>query len=239
MTTPHPDPDDLVLAALPAEEPEPALAAHLAVCEQCRGEVEELRRTVELADEGAGHLRALDDAALTRIRSEVVRRTTGPAPLAAVATAPRPRRRWLVAAGALVAAAAVFGAGVLVGTSLTGSPPPTQVLAQLRPFGTVTTGGGTVTATDTRPGGLTLEIHLTGVPGSPDAGYLEVWLMDAGGGELVAIGGLTRHGDTYDGTFTVPADLPMDRLRLVDVSEEHFDGNPAHSGVSLYRGTMA
>jgi hypothetical protein len=233
MTIPHPDPDDLVLAALPAEEPDPALIAHLAECGECGREVEELRRTVELADEGAGHLRAVDDAALARIRSEVLRRAADPPPAA------RPRRRWLVAAGGVVAAAALFAAGALVGAGIADRPPPARLLAQLRPFGTVTSGGGTVTAIDTRPDGLTLEIHLTGVAGSPDAGYLEVWLMDAAGDDLVAIGDLTRHGDTYDGTFTVPADLPMDRLRLVDVSAEPFDGNPAHSGVSLYRGTMA
>jgi hypothetical protein len=43
---PHPDPERLALAALPAEPHDPALAAHLRSCARCRAEVDDLRRTV-------------------------------------------------------------------------------------------------------------------------------------------------------------------------------------------------
>lgn len=49
---PHPDPERLVLAALPAEPDDPAVADHLRGCARCRTEVDDLRRTVELAREG-------------------------------------------------------------------------------------------------------------------------------------------------------------------------------------------
>ncbi len=52
MSAPHPDPERLTLAALPAEPDDPAVTAHLRGCAQCRTEVADLRRTVELAREG-------------------------------------------------------------------------------------------------------------------------------------------------------------------------------------------
>ncbi len=55
MSTPHPEAERLTLAALPAEHSDPEVAAHLRRCEQCRAEVDALRRTVELARaEGVG-----------------------------------------------------------------------------------------------------------------------------------------------------------------------------------------
>jgi hypothetical protein len=44
------------------------------------------------------------------------------------------------------------------------------------------------------------------------------------------------HGES--GTFAVPAGLDLDRFRLVDVSDEPRDGNPAHSGDSIVRGAL-
>jgi hypothetical protein len=49
MSTPHPDPELLALAALPAEPTDLGVAGHLQSCRQCRAHVDGLRRTVELA----------------------------------------------------------------------------------------------------------------------------------------------------------------------------------------------
>ena len=49
MSAPHPDGERLTLAALPAEQADPEVATHLRECAQCRAEVDQLRRTVELA----------------------------------------------------------------------------------------------------------------------------------------------------------------------------------------------
>ncbi len=45
----HPDPDDLTLLAM-GEPLDTAIDIHIAECEQCRAEVESMRRTVELAE---------------------------------------------------------------------------------------------------------------------------------------------------------------------------------------------
>ena len=46
---PHPAPDQLALAALPAEPAEPEIAAHVAMCPTCHAELASLRHTVDLA----------------------------------------------------------------------------------------------------------------------------------------------------------------------------------------------
>ena len=46
---PHPAPDQLALAALPAEPTEPEIAAHVAICPTCHAELASLRHTVDLA----------------------------------------------------------------------------------------------------------------------------------------------------------------------------------------------
>ena len=52
--------------------------------------------------------------------------------------------------------------------------------------------------------------------------------------QLVSLGVL--EGDS--GTFAIPAGLELDELPVVDVSLEPFDGDPAHSGDSVVRGTL-
>ena len=41
------------------------------------------------------------------------------------------------------------------------------------------------------------------------------------------------------GSFTVPEGIDTTQYRTVDISDEPPDGNPAHSGISLVRGTFA
>ena len=82
-------------------------------------------------------------------------------------------------------------------------------------------------------------VHLTGVTDTVGADYLEAWLMNRTGTQIVALGALTPDGDGFQGSFTVPANLPMGELDVVDVSAERYDGNAGHSGVSLLRGTVS
>jgi len=131
-----------------------------------------------------------------------------------------------------------LGVGAMGGTPGAAPPAPT-VVAQLRPIGPLDpTGSGTLTATE-RAGVRTMAVRLTGVPDAAGADYLEVWLMNGAGTEIVALGALTRDDTGYSGSFTVPSNLPMTQLDLVDVSAERYDGNPGHSGVSILRGTLA
>jgi Anti-sigma-K factor rskA len=56
MNAPHPDPELLALAALPAEPTDLGVAGHLQSCRQCRAHVDGLRRTVELARGDGGEV---------------------------------------------------------------------------------------------------------------------------------------------------------------------------------------
>lgn len=241
MSSAHPDPEDLTLAALPAEPSDPGVEAHLAGCATCRARVEELTRTVSLAQDGTrgGDLGEPPDRVWAAIAAELGDEL-GPAAPPERPAAPGKRRRVLLAlVAALVVLAAGVGIGLGVGALGGGETPSSTVVAQLRPIGPLDpTGSGTLTATE-HAGVRTMAVRLTGVPDAAGADYLEVWLMNGAGTEIVALGALTRDDNSYTGSFTVPSNLPMAQLDLVDVSAERYDGNPGHSGVSILRGTLA
>jgi len=65
-------------------------------------------------------------------------------------------------------------------------------------------------------------------------GYQEVWLIAPDLSKLVSLGVM----NTTSGTFQVPAGLDLSQYPVVDVSDEPMDGNPAHSSVSIARGTL-
>jgi anti-sigma-K factor RskA len=65
-------------------------------------------------------------------------------------------------------------------------------------------------------------------------GYQEVWLIAPDLSKLVSLGVM----NSTSGTFQVPAGLDLSQYPVVDVSDEPMDGNPAHSSVSIARGTL-
>jgi hypothetical protein len=65
-------------------------------------------------------------------------------------------------------------------------------------------------------------------------GFYEVWLLDANAQRLVSLGLL--EGDT--GRFPLPDQVDVSEFPVVDVSIEPVDGDPAHSGDSVVRGTL-
>lgn len=217
----HPDPDRLALAALPAERRDADVEAHLRGCPLCRGHVESLRRTVDLAV--SGRAAADDESPPERIWTAI----TGELDLA-----PAPRRRLLPAVAAVVALLAGLGIGWLLG-----SAPATE-----RPLATLAAVDGTGAAGSAalvdRGGVREIVIRVDGVIAPVDSDYLEAWLMDPSGTGMISLGALARDGGGYQGTFTVPADLPTDRFPTLDVSAERFDGDAAHSRESLLRGAL-
>lgn len=77
-----------------------------------------------------------------------------------------------------------------------------------------------------------LELDLDGVE-APAGTYLEVWLLAADLSRLTSLGPARP-----DGRYVVPRGVDVDVSPVVDVSAEPPDGDPAHSGNSLVRGSL-
>lgn len=91
---------------------------------------------------------------------------------------------------------------------------------------------GSARVVETKDGQRTLEVQ---VDKNEARGYQEVWLIAPDLSRLVSLGVMTSES----GTFSVPAGLDLGEYPIVDVSDEPVDGNPAHSSVSIVRGTLA
>lgn len=228
----HVDPDDLALMAL-GEHPERLEDRHLGGCPQCQSDLDQLRAVV-----GAARSVTPDDSPTAppphvwdRIRDELdLAPAEAPVDLAARRA---PRRTALLAA-----AAALVGLAVGVGSTLvaTRGNDELPVLASA-PL--------TVLATDHRGGdaevlregsGRVLELDVPTL--KPGNGFYEVWLLGKDGKRLVSVGLLDLSAGTT-ARFPIPGDVDVSQFPIVDVSLEPADGNPAHSGNSIVRGTLS
>jgi anti-sigma-K factor RskA len=77
-----------------------------------------------------------------------------------------------------------------------------------------------------------IDLDVPDLPPTTDTFY-EVWLIAPDGKRLQSLG--TTDGR---GRYEVPTGIDPRRYPIVDVSREPPDGNPAHSGDSLVRGTL-
>jgi anti-sigma-K factor RskA len=190
-----------------------------------RAEVERLRATagrlgeLDLPSWRPSAPPALDDDRAVTLRP--------PAP-------PRARRRpsWrvLVPAGgalaaALVALALVLGSGG--GGDGGGAPATTLTLHALAGV----PGEARLTISGDRA-----ELRGQGMPPSGPHDYYEAWLADARG-RMVSMGTF-RVGRDGSVDAHMPVAVDVRRYRLVDVSLEPDDGNPAHSARSVMRATI-
>ncbi|MEY2849392.1 MAG: hypothetical protein RI885_2059 [Actinomycetota bacterium] len=143
----------------------------------------------------------------------------------------RARRRWipLLAAAAVVA----ISGGIAATVVLTGERPAT-VLADV-PLEALPDWGdarGEAVLEQSADGTREVVVNVD-LPTGTD-GYREVWLLTPDLSGLISIGVLT--GD--EATFALPDDVDLTEYSVVDVSEERLDGDPAHSGDSIVRGTL-
>ncbi|KRE81323.1 anti-sigma factor [Arthrobacter sp. Soil764] len=262
---PHLDPEQLSLLALYDGWEDPAGREHLAACPECAADYAALRRTVDavkttpdtsrLTVPGpqvwAGIHRELGlsesvredplspDSAKGAAEGAAKETPAAPAVKPAPAHVPpsnvvplRRRRTWWQRPGTWVAAAAA-AVLVIVGAVLTVTRPPQPqqlAAAQLTPLAQHSAAGSAkvVTAGD---GSRNLEINLDK---DEAKGYQEVWLIAPDLSRLVSLGVM----NSTSGTFQVPAGLDLSQYPVVDVSDEPMDGNPAHSSVSIARGTL-
>lgn len=131
---------------------------------------------------------------------------------------------WMAAAAAavLVTAGAVW--------SLNQAPRPLAEadLAPLAQF----SAAGSARVVESADGSRALEVRLSK---DEAQGYQEVWLIAPDLSRLVSLWVM----NSESGTFQLPAGLEISEYPIVDVSDEPVDGNPAHSSVSIARGTLA
>jgi len=79
-----------------------------------------------------------------------------------------------------------------------------------------------------------MRIRVADLPAVP--GYYEVWLIDPTTMRMFSLGTLAP--GTSKAVMTLPDNVDLTRYRVVDVSAEQYDNNPAHSGDSLVRGEL-
>lgn len=243
----HVDDDVLTLLALGEDAGTEAERAHVSGCARCAAEVAALADVAALArpreelvppaphvwDAVASELGLAPAPAVPAVPAapEAVQATEEPSSERSnvVPLAPRRQARWRwVAAGA--AAGLVMGAAITWGVDRLRAP-DVVATATLEPLpGWTATGSAEV---ETRSdGSRVLVVDLEGDVGSE--GFREVWLLRPDVSGLVSVGTL---GGT-SGRFDLPTGLDLDEFSVVDVSEEQFDGDPAHSGDSIVRGDL-
>lgn len=130
---------------------------------------------------------------------------------------------WLLGAAAVVLLVAAVG--VLVRERSERDVVATAALEQLGDAGR-----GTAELIDA-DGTMQLRLDVEGL--DPGDRFVEVWVIDEGVSKLVSLGPLRD-----DGVYDLPEGLDARAFPVVDVSYEPFDGNPAHSGDSVLRGTL-
>lgn len=226
----HSDPDDLALLALGERTAQPD--PHLATCAQCQSELDQLRavvataRRIEPEDQPVTPPPHVWDAVVTELG---LRRVVGVDELAGRHDLAPGRRSVLLAVAASVAVGLLAG---VAGTLLATRPGDPTILASadlVRLSDQLPTGDAEVLRAGT---GRELELDVFGLP--EVEGVYEVWLQDPSGERSVSLGLLD---DTRE-RLPLPAGIDVSEYPVVDVSIEAVDGDPAHSGTSVVRGTL-
>ena len=147
-------------------------------------------------------------------------------------TSPRPAAAWWQRPGAWMAAAAaalLVTAGAVWSLNQAASRPLAE--ADLAPLAQYSA-AGSAKVVEAADGSRALEVRLSK---DEAQGYQEVWLIAPDLSRLVSLGVMNAES----GTFQLPAGLELSDYPIVDVSDEPVDGNPAHSSVSIARGTLS
>lgn len=218
--------------------------AHLLVCRRCATELAELRRIVATGREAAPEdIRPPRPSVLARIQAEVeadlsshgvehAGHSLAAVDLGAPQAATRPRRRPVVAVVAAAALVAVAVAGTVWHHQASG-----DVVVARATLDPLPSRSGRGTAQVVRKNGgeqLSITVDTTVAGG----GYEELWLINTDGRRMISLGVVPSDGRA---TYPMPATLTggMRGYVIVDISFEPFDGNSAHSGDSVLRGTLA
>jgi hypothetical protein len=260
--------EDLALRAL-GEELADLPESHLLECAHCQSELDQLRavvttaRSVQPDDYPVAPPARVWDAVVAELglvgRDPDVASDPEPVPWGSDATGPsgsdttgsdgatsdapvvplpaqrRSRRQSVLLAAAAGVVGLLIGVGVTAVATSGNDDLPVVASTRLTVLADDSRGGDAEVLSD--GGGRVLELDVPTL--TPDSkGFYEVWLLDKDAKRLVSIGLL----DLSQGTtarFPIPDDLDLATYPVVDVSVEPADGNPAHSGDSIVRGTLA
>lgn len=254
----HIDDETLALHALGEPVLEPEQRDHLQTCPTCATTGQSLGRVVDAArTPAAAHadLVAPSPGVWTRVRGELdlevseTRATTSPAeqpdgggtgepergPDPTVVTPDfQARRRWLPT---LVAACTALVLGVVGGVlwerrDVDGTE-TTLASATLDPLPGWQGASGEAVVQESPDGHRQIVVSVDAPV--PEGSYREVWLLRPDASGLVSLGVL----EDDEGRFDLPAGLDLADFPLVDISEEHVDGDPGHSGESVVRGDLS
>ena len=242
-TEPHPDLGGYVLGGLGPGEAE-AFEAHLATCDLCRAEVEELRPLPGLLDEAAGpvelppDLRARTLAAVAAAPIDLTDPAGGrrPPPGTPAGELAAPRRgggRWqpglrrlAVAAVAVVALAA----GLTVVNLGRDQQPALAEFELVAPPGQPGRGRAVVRDSDA---GRVVELEVEGLPPSPSGTFYECWFV-ADGDTLEApkrvSAGTFRVGSDGRAELRMVSAADLERFPKMGVTIEPDDGDPRRTG---------
>lgn len=80
-------------------------------------------------------------------------------------------------------------------------------------------------------GRLVLDVDVPDLPTS--GGFLELWIIDADVAGMYSLGVVNG-----DGRYPLPGGVDPAEFPVVDISVEPTDGDPTHSGQSIWRGVL-
>ncbi|GAA2055777.1 anti-sigma factor [Leifsonia soli] len=252
----HSDPDVLAMLALGETDIDARDVDHVMTCPECRTELERLTRVTRAARENGPVDFALQEPA-PRVWENISAQLTLEPPATSTAAADRGllpaardeappprdvvprrrsrsgRRRWPY----LVSVAAVALVAVAVALLVFIRPAP-QVEAQATLAGLPawSTSNGQATM-EREPDGTTVlavELDSPAVHSAATA-YREVWLMNSDLTKSISVGLL----DGGTGRFVMPPNIAAADYPVVDISQQPLNGDPAHSGDSIVRGTLS
>ncbi|MEO6702894.1 MAG: anti-sigma factor [Jatrophihabitantaceae bacterium] len=225
--------DNLTLIAL-GERVDDEFVRHQTDCPRCQAELAELTATVRLARLAARDVAQADPPARlwNAIAAEVAAaESADPTERVAPLSPIRPARRWQLALAAAAAVLVAASSGFLIGrhSDRSGSSVAANAKLVQQPGGPADVSGA---ASVIRSGsGLLLKVSTSSLPYR--TGYYAVWVYDPAVNRMINVGALDASGR---GTFTLPAGVDIRNYDVVDVSEQDFDGNPAHKQSVLQGG---
>ena len=231
----HIDDDELSIIAL-GEPAAPADQEHLRSCAHCRSRLDQLHAVVVTArsTSDADRPQEVPASVWASVLADIHDESSDAAEVVSLEGVRRRRRSsgWLLAAAAGVGLLAGSAATAVLLTSSTNQGPAVVASVALDPVDASPYRGTAVVERD--GDAAVLRVSIPELP-PVDDGYYEVWMATPDASTMVALGTLNPG---QEAVIDLPAGMSVTDFPLVDVSVEHFDGDPGHSATSVVRGQL-